>query len=198
MAKLPDIQHDVGISSASILCFCETWLSPSQPSPQILENHTVIRCDRETDNYKGGVAVSVPCSTKPSNVQKLLFHGIEVVTTQLMLPTAIQLALVYRSPSVPVTMLLSVLSNILNTHLCHDLPTIVLGDFNDDIKDDTHSKVLEFMSSNTYTQLVSHPTTDRGTLIDHIYYNRSCDNAIVEVYDTYYSDHDTVYCSLQL
>ena len=76
------------------------------------------------------------------------------------------------------------------------LPTIILGDFNEDLCDNTHSHILDIMSNNGYTQLVQSPTTDRGTLIDHVYYNRPSDDAVVQVHDTYYSDHDTVYCSV--
>ena len=191
VAKLPDIQHDIGLNSANILCFCETWLSPSQPSPQILDNHALLRCDRELGNQKGGVAISVPQDMKPSNMTKLAFHSIEILTTRLMLPNTIQLALVYRSPSVPVATFVSVLTSLLS-HLSQEVPTIIVGDFNEDIMDKKESRILDFMSSNAYTQLVSCPTTDRGTLIDHVYYNRSCDSAIVQVSDTYYSDHDSV------
>ena len=48
-AKLPDIAKDDGLKSASILCFCETWLTPSEPSPVVHDNHTNIRCDRASE-----------------------------------------------------------------------------------------------------------------------------------------------------
>ena len=77
-----------------------------------------------------------------------------------------------------------------------NLPTIILGDFNEDLSDNTNSRVLHVMSNHGYTQLVQSPTTDRGTLIDNVYYNRQADDTVVEVQDTYYSDHDTIYCSI--
>lgn len=39
-------------------------------------------------------------------------------------------------------------------------------------------------------------TTDRARLIDHIYFNKQCDDVLVQVHDVYYSDHDAVYCSI--
>ena len=48
------------------------------------------------------------------------------------------------------------------------------------------------------SQLVTSPTTAKGTLIDHVYYNRPTRDNIVEVRETYYSDHDTVYCSIPI
>ncbi len=77
-----------------------------------------------------------------------------------------------------------------------DVPTVVLGDFNEDLLQKPDSRVLSLMSSNGYAQLVQSPTTDRGTLIDHVYYNRPSGNTVVQVHDTYYSDHDFVYCSI--
>ena len=45
--------------SASILCFCETWLTPPEPSPVVHDNHTNIRCDRASGDNKGGVMISI-------------------------------------------------------------------------------------------------------------------------------------------
>ena len=37
-----------------------------------------------------------------------------------------------------------------------------------------------------------------ATLIDHVYFNKQCDDVCVQVRDVYYSDHDAVYCSVPL
>ena len=91
---------------------------------------------------------------------------------------------------------LSALVAILNHITMSNIPTVVLGDFNEDLLQKPDSRVLSLMSSNRYKQLIETPTTDRGTLIDHVYYNRPSDNTVVQVHDTYYSDHDTVYWSV--
>ena len=197
VAKLDDIEHDSYMNAVDILCFCETWLSPSQPSPHIKDDHVVLRCDRVSGNSKGGVLMSVPGTTKPSHTNILTSHGIERLTTRLCVHnTDIQIALLYRPPSVPTATYISVLTTIVAHMSLSTLPTIILGDFNEDLYDNTHSRILDIMSNNGYTQLVQSPTTDRGTLIDHVYYNRPSDDAVVQVHDTYYSDHDTVYCSI--
>ena len=46
VAKLPDMRIDNSLRSVSILCFCETWLNASQPSPVLLDDQVDIRCDR--------------------------------------------------------------------------------------------------------------------------------------------------------
>ena len=67
-AKVQDIVKDKMLKYASVLCFCETWLNPSQPDPKLLDNHTVMRTDRDANNSKGGVMMSID-NTK--NVQFL-------------------------------------------------------------------------------------------------------------------------------
>ena len=63
------------------------------------------------------------------------------------------------------------------------LPCIILGDFNEDIMQNNDNRIVSFMSSSGYTQLVNSPTTARGTLIDHVYYNRLPDNIQIQVQD---------------
>ena len=66
-AKLPDIANDHGLKYASLLCFCETWLIPSEPSPVVQDNQIAIRCDRASGDNKGGVMISVPEDMQPTH-----------------------------------------------------------------------------------------------------------------------------------
>ena len=59
-AILPDIACDDGLRCASIIYFCETCLTPSQPSPIVQNGQIAIRCDRMSGDNKGGVMISVP------------------------------------------------------------------------------------------------------------------------------------------
>ena len=199
-AKLPDIANDDGFKHASILCFCETWLTPSQPSPVVQSNHIAIRCDRASGDNKGGVMISILEDLQPTHTHTYASNGIEALSTTLLLAnnTQIQIALLYRSPSVPLQTLITTLSTIINHVSIYRLPCIILGDFNEDILQQLNGRIVTFMSNHGYTQLVTLPTTARGTLIDHVYYNGSPGNITVQVQDTYYSDHDTVYCSIPL
>ena len=198
LAKLPDIECDCNINAVDILCYTETWLSPSQPSPCIREGHVVLRCDRVSGNSKGGVLMSVPSSMQPSHNSTFTSHGVEGLTTRLLLPNMeyIQIALLYRPPSVPIATFVTMLTTLVTRMSMYSLRTIILGDFNEDLSDTIQSRILNVMSNHGYTQLVQSPTTDRGTLIDHVYCNIPSDDTVVQVQDTYYSDHDTVYCSV--
>ena len=67
---------------------------------------------------------------------------------------------------------------------------IVVRDFNEDIIDGKDSKVVnKFFIEMGFTQEVVKAATDYGSLLDHIYC-KNLSNVLVDVKDTYYSDHD--------
>ena len=53
VAKMPDIKQDNNLKSASVKCFCETWLNVSQLSPIVQHDEIDIRCDRTKCESKG-------------------------------------------------------------------------------------------------------------------------------------------------
>ena len=190
---------DNNLRSASILCFCETWLNAAQPSPLLLDDQIDIRCDRVTCESKGGVLICVPSQLNPTNVHRFATTGIEAVSATLLLPNGEnwQIALVYKSPSVPQATLLSLLTRLLTHVTLCAAPCVILGDFNADILHCQNSAILSLMSSFGFTQIVCCPTTPQATLIDHVYMRNTAGRRIFAiVQDTYYSDHDTVYCSI--
>ena len=160
-------------------------------------NQVAIRYDRAS-NDKGGTMISFPQHMRPCNRNRFTCNGIECVATTLLLPNAkcLQVALLYRSPSVPLQQLIIMLSTVLNYVSMSNTPTVILGDFNH-VLDQPESPVINLLSTHGYTQLVNSPTTAQSTLIDHVYSNLH-NNINVKVRDTYCSDHDTVYCSIPM
>ena len=157
--------------SASILCFCETWLSASQPSPVIFDDQIHVRCDKITCENKGGVMICVPSQVHPSNIHRFASNGIEAVSATMNVPNfVIQVAAVYRSPSVPLASLLTILSRLIMHVTLNTQPCVVLGE---DLLHKQRSALLNLMSSFGFIQLVQSPTTTQGTLIDHVYYRNS-------------------------
>ncbi len=75
---------------------------------------------------------------------------------------------------------------------CPNMTSIILGDFNDNLLLESNTKLLNFMSSHGYSQLVNYPTTDSSSLIDYVYCNRPSKYNKVHVTDIYYSDHDLI------
>ena len=105
---------------------------------------------------------------------------------------------VYRRPQQPLATFLSLVDQFVS-NLPQIVPTIILGDFNDDLlKTSNSSRLLQLMSSKGFSQLVQASTTDSGSLLDHIYCNSVGVDIYVDVVDTYYSDHDATCISLSI
>lgn len=86
-----------------------------QPSPNILNDQIVVRCDRQTGNNKGGTIICVRSNMQPYHTCLFTSNGIEIACTTLTLPNAsnIRIAVLYRSPSVPLQALVIMLSQFL-------------------------------------------------------------------------------------
>ena len=200
LAKLPDVIADANITSTDILCFCETWLDASQQSPLLKHYEILARCDRVTCNSRGGVMIYATSHMNPSRVQKFTSKGLEGVSTMLQLPnlTYLQIALIYRSPSVSQAAFIAVLHSLLRYISLSTVPCLILGDFNDNIFHMQSSPIQTLMHNSGFRQLVTVPTTHQGTLIDHVYFNGPFSNISITVQDTYYSDHNTIYCKIPI
>ena len=183
-AKLPDLLADETLCSATVQCFC---VNASQSSPVLRADQ--IRCDKLTCENKGGVMICVPSHMQLSHIQRFATNGIG----EQCLVTHIQIALIYRSPSVSRT---AMLTRLLRHVSVSKTSCVALGDFNEDLLHQPNSPILSIMCKYGFRQLVQPPTTPQGTLLDHVYYNGPPSNVTVQVKDTYYSDHDTVYCSI--
>ena len=179
-AKLPDIRADFSLRTADILYFCETWLNASQPTPVFLNDQSDIRCDRMTNEKKGGVLMCVPSYINPTSVHRFTATGIEAVSATIDIGAdSLQMAVVYRSPSAAQATLNTLLTRLL-THLTNStVPCAVLRDFNKDISHCENSAILNLMSSYGFTQIVHCPTVPQGTLIDNVYIRNT--TAIVHV-----------------
>lgn len=142
--------------------------------------------------------ICVSAHMHPSLACSFTRHGIEVACTTFALPTGrhMQIFVLYRSPRVPLQALTVMLSELLMHASANNQPTIILGDFDENILSLHNSSIVNLMSTYGYSHLVTNPTTYQGTLIDHVYYNRRIDDVMIKICDTYYSDHDTIYCSL--
>jgi len=65
----------------------------------------------------------------------------------------------------------------------------LVGDFNVNYLSDARNDLLLFMTDRNYQQVVSEPTTDYGSLLDHIYINTPHSLHSCYVADVYFSDH---------
>ena len=86
---------------------------------------------------------------EPSDTYGFACRGIEAVITILLLPNSshLQVVLLYWSPVVPLQLLINFLTQILDRVAMSGVPSIALGDFNENILCNRESKVVSLMSS---------------------------------------------------
>ena len=70
----------------------------------------------------------------------------------------LQIALLYRSPSVSMATLITVVSRLLAHVSVSNIPCLILGDFNEDLLHQHQSTLLAVMSNHGFSQLVQCPT----------------------------------------
>jgi hypothetical protein len=89
---------------------------------------------------------------------------------------------VYRSPHIGIRQFCMALNNILAEYGADK--TVILGDFNvnwmaSDQRQPLYNVMIE---DNSYQQLISSPTTDYNTLIDHVYTNITDEQITVDIF----------------
>ena len=80
------------------------------------------------------------------------------------------------------------IKQLLSTTALLHAEILVVSDFNDDLMGN-RTKISTCFEHNGFNQLIDKPTTDQGSLLDHVYFN-GVSPIQTEVCDTYYSDHD--------
>ena len=104
----------------------------------------------------------------------------------------ILVAIIYRPPSYPMTLFNEHLAKLIDWLDPKAKTIAVMGDFNDDIF--KSSSISKLLSDKGYVQLVTEATTERGTLIDHVYV-KSTDYVVDAIIrPTYFSDHEGIVC----
>ncbi|XP_059198565.1 uncharacterized protein LOC131978809 [Centropristis striata] len=139
----------------------------------------------------GGVGLysadNLACNVLPVpnvNLECLVYH----CTTYSIL-----IAVIYRPPSYPMTLFKENLGKLLDWLNTISDTIAVMGDFNDDIL--KSSSIAKFMTNKGFVQIVKQPTTENGTLIDHVYVRTTHYDVESLVLSTYFSDHEGIMCS---
>ena len=127
----------------------------------------------------------------PSTRLNIQIAGLEFLTTSLSPSSTrkiVVITLYRRSSTVSTQEFIAMVEKLLSSTVLLHAEILVVGDFNDDLMGNT-TKICSCFESNGFNQLIDQPTTDQGSLLDHVYFN-GVSPIQTEVCDTYYSDHD--------
>jgi hypothetical protein len=200
LEHLQDLKNDPILNSTDVLCLVETFLKEGQhlrEDQQILQIATCFRADRPLSLGRGGGLMTF-ASTELSPFRfNLEIQGLEYLALAVT-KNAIQVNIVtiYKPPSISLSTFDEKFQNLVN-QLQRDILTIILGDFNIDLLQSPNHDIVQYMNHLGFYQFVKLSTTDYGSILDHVYINRS-DLVFVEIVDTYYSDHDLLSISLNV
>ena len=193
--KKTDVQMDKEVQMVDILCLTETHFEVTDviSTKTFWKNKKgeVYRNDRE-GRKGGGVAIVV--SEKFISNQISIDSQLEVVGVEVYCPNKVVVLCTYIPPGVSKVAAKYHIEKLIGNVLHDTDRVIVLGDFNEDILFDQEGKLIHacFMQMG-FQQHVTCSTTDYGSLLDHVY-SRRIDDFGADVVDTYYSDHDRVFC----
>ena len=189
LTKLHDMRNEDILKQVDIICVNETHMSEHDKlTPEMMniaENFIIFQKDRNKNG--GGVVVIVNKTLNPDHIP--IDTHCEVVAVKISNPIEIILISTYLPPISTYT---DEMSEIIS--LFDDMQLCVIGDFNEDILLTQDTTFCTAMKSKRLKQVVSKPTCDSRTLIDHVY---ASDHLIVQsdVSDCYFSDHDYVLCT---
>ena len=198
LEHLADLKAD-NIPHTDVFCFVETFLKQHQlAEDQLPLPETVaFRADRPSNTRGGGVMTIAGKDLMPTQCLLPELTGLESTAVVVKkLDTEVNVITVYRPPSMTPAIFLPRMKELLKS-LPHQTLTVIVGDFNFDLLECPNHKILDVMKEFGFIQQVQGPTTDYGTLLDHVYINRET-TAEVKIHDIYYSDHDLLSVSLKI
>lgn len=200
LSKLVDVAASAEYRAADVVLFNETKLDTTR-SIALCDlglndtDYIVYRCDR--DVHGGGVMAIVRSYLLPQKVRSRTHLCFEHLAIKLTVNgEAVYVVSLYKPPLANKSACVDALKQLVDEF--HGSKVYIIGDMNEDLLDEKYSDqfhVHTCLSTLGFQQHVACGTTDRGSLLDHIYTsNVEAGTIHVEVEDCYYSDHDLVTC----
>ena len=207
LPKIQDICSDAEapvFKTVAVMCFTETYLTSEHNVDRFLTlyNFQAFRLDIPSISHhqgKHGLMVCVKDSFDAQLLPVIQVNGLESLVVRITLAnTPLIVCLIYRTPQMTDSSFVLKITELMSI-LPLSVPTIILGDFNDNVVQTESSQITRTMEQFGFQQYVKDATTDYGTLIDHIYFNKntSDDIGLADVYDCYYSDHDATFFTMR-
>ncbi|XP_059203438.1 uncharacterized protein LOC131982826 isoform X1 [Centropristis striata] len=207
-SHMDDIRTHHEFRLADVLCITESHLSGSFVSPDFqlegyemfARNRNVSYSNRADMAMKDGGGVAVYYRNSLQAESRRYFQNVpdlEFAVVKVEGPVRALIATVYRPPNIHLDMFLQNMQSLLDSlEMMGCQPVVVCGDFNEDLLSKGKKAIQELFLSRGYSQLVSTATTEKQTLIDHIYISQPECCLQSGVLQSYYSYHDPVYCVL--
>ena len=203
---IKDIQPDIQYTCSDLIIFTETKLKSSDLSESLqLPDFHIHRFDCPSASQtvaSYGIAVY----TKYELDEAAVYHKIhrtyaktviEVVILNILtrLPDVpnLKVGVVYSSPKTTWPELEKVLTEIKDI-LQADTPIIITGDFNIDLLANPSHEIVHLLG---FQQKIKQSTTDKNSLLDHLYVSKMPVNVTTGVLESHFSDHKPVYLLLQ-
>ena len=185
-------KHDDIFQNADILAMNETHLWHSDtPTPDMIglsQYRFIVHCDH---NNRGGV-VALIVNTNLNPKQMRMNTILEIVVVEISEPIQMIVISVYRQPSTPIDVFMNNMLDV--TAQFQHVPTCIVGDSNEDVSIISNTHCCTMFRLQGFQQMISKPTHDSGTIIDHVYVSQTLNTIQTDVTDCYYSDHDCILC----
>ncbi|XP_063049297.1 uncharacterized protein LOC134443443 [Engraulis encrasicolus] len=203
-AHIKDIEAHGTLMKADCICLTETWLNAdSQDIPQLpgftFQHNPRINCYGESEavfaqlKQKKGGGVGIYCGDK-LDVQVSLPQTCNLECLYFEIPHVnVIAAVLYRPRSYAIGVFRQQLLQVIHEVEKYPGKKLIMGDLNEDIF--VSSTIANLLDQYGYKQCVETFTSEKNTLIDHVYF-KGAENIIVEVVPTYFSFHEAILISL--
>ena len=181
---IEDVKSDIQLLQSDMICLQETWLDEAESNGNQYEVDGY-DCYYNSQGRGKGTAVYIKKGqfkhskdVKKPNLQMSKFTS-----------TNLDVIVIYRSQEESLSSVKSQLKSLIQMNKS----TLVVGDFNFCYKTNNND-VSKYFIEKKFNQLVNEATHIDGSLLDHAYFRsvRGLDRIDVELFATYYSDHDTI------
>ncbi|KAK3083348.1 hypothetical protein FSP39_020499 [Pinctada imbricata] len=191
-----DVLKDPITKSSDLLMYTETNTYNHQANMMNILDYKQEIVPKDTDKKRHGLACywrnTISCA------RKLAFEGQNIEILQMDFKD-FMIILLYRSPSLPLSLFMSDLKDLFSSLDVYQQRTIILGDFNVDALGDNYTQLSELMGRHNFTNINSVKTHIQGSCLDHVYLSSDLLTTYHACYahPSYYSDHFHVTLQLQ-
>ena len=146
----------------------------------------IVHCD--CNNKGGGVALIVNKNLNPKQIR--IHRILRIVAVKISEPIHMIVVSVYRPQTTPIDVFMNHMLQII-VQFQH-IPTCIVEAFNENVSITSNTHCCAMFRSEAFKQMVSKPTHDSGTIIDHVYVSQTINTMQTDVTDCYSSDHDFI------